>query len=121
MRTLTVLALALVPALSACPGPVDCDTAAAPSVQLVVESSGGGTFTNLQATFTGGSFVDEPCESFGDTDNEFICGYEVAGTLEIVITADEHEREEIQVEVAEDECHVITESETVELLHVPEE
>lgn len=116
MRTLTLLGLVL--AATACEEqPLVCTDLLASSVSLTVESADGLELENIQATFTAGNFVDEPCDVMGDANNSFVCGWEVEGPMTIQVSADGHESASVQVDVdmSDDGCHVVNETVLVEL------
>lgn len=118
-RTALFAAAALL--LCACPKSGDdtgeaiaCTTEAIASVNVTLVDTAGVPIASASATFTGGSFVDEPCESL-DGHGLFACGWEVAGDITIKATADGFAPAEQTVTVAADECHVIPESLSITL------
>jgi hypothetical protein len=95
-------------------GGIDCDTSAAASVQVRVESEAGEDLSD-QATVTYSvDGVETPCD--GPYDSQFVCGWEVAGPIVISVSAEGYETAEETVVVESDVCHVITTSTTVQLV-----
>ncbi|GEM_PF-6829992 len=119
--TRTALFAAATLLLCACPKSGDdtgeglaCSTEAIASVNVTLVDSAGVPIAGASATFTGGSFVDEPCDST-DGHGLFACGWEVAGEITIKATAGGYLPAEQTFTVAADECHVIPQSATMTL------
>jgi hypothetical protein len=107
--TRTALALVFLATLG-CPSepdPVDCTTEARASIQLTVLDESGAPVTDASATYTAAGATAD-CESTGD--GTFVCGYEVAGEIEVTITATGFATDTFTQVVESDECHVITET-----------
>ena len=115
MRTLLVpLALAATLHVGCVePGGVDCTSIAIPSVSVAVVDEAGVAVPDADVTYTGGSFVDAPCNE--GPDGTWSCGFEVPGEIMIRAVADGFAPVEQEVFVDSDECHVITETVTVTL------
>jgi hypothetical protein len=100
--------------LGGCPE-VACDLMAYSSVSLTLVSEDGDAISDADVTFTNedaGRF-DEGCESLPD--GMYVCGFEVAGLMEITIDAEGFEPVTELVDVQAGVCHVETESITVTL------
>lgn len=98
---------------------VDCSTEARSSAQVTVQDGAGADLSSVATvtyTVDGETF---PCNSYPD--GQFVCGYEVAGTLTITATADGYEDAQLDVVVEEDECHVITEMVTMTMVDLASE
>lgn len=96
-----------------------CDTMAVASVQLSLQAPDGAVVRGALVRYafddgSGGVTVAE-CEEW--TPGEYVCGYEISGTLQITVVADGFEDAALTVEVGltEDECHVETVMETLTL------
>lgn len=111
MRTLlfacSLAALALV--TTGCSEVEGCTMIAVTSVNLELFDGDTGdpiVDADVQYAVDGGEFA--PCENWGD-DNMYACGVEEAGSFEILIDAEGYESAELDVDIGEDECHVIGE------------
>jgi hypothetical protein len=110
----TLLATALF--LTACPEEeIVCTEEARASVQLTVSDSDGQPVMGATATFTPEGGAETDCDALTEGAVSFVCGYEVEGLITIKVVAPGFESFEEKVEVAADECHVITEDLAVEL------
>jgi hypothetical protein len=92
---------------------VDCTTQAIPSVSVIVTDEAGGGLPDAIVTYaplTDDGMVDESidCDAL---DGAFLCGYEIAGDIEIIATAPGYATAEevVSVGLSEDGCHVVTE------------
>lgn len=104
-------ALAFLLLLTACPGgptTVDCTTEARSSITLTVVDPDGADVPDATATYSVDGSADEDCESFGT--GGLACGWELAGTFEVTVTAPGFAPSSFTQVVEADECHVITES-----------
>ena len=85
--------------------PLDCDTMAAVSVTVNLSAASGDPLTGAQVAFTApGESEPQACEHISGT---WLCGYEVAGDLLIVASADCHGEHTETVTIEQDECHVV--------------
>ena len=103
---LASLALACMPSLE----PVGdtaltCTTEAVASVEVLVVAQGFGPVEGADITYAGESEGGE-CEEVGD--GRYLCGWEVAGILELQIDAEGFESQSVETFVQSDECHVET-------------
>lgn len=106
LLTLTALAL------TACEGEVMCTTEARASVNVTVVTIDGDVIPSATGTWSSAAGDSGLCETIGDG---LACGWEVAGAINVTITADGFETVEQTVTVEKDACHVIAESIEVEL------
>lgn len=116
LPALTLAALTTI-ALAGCPseektdldsgdsGQLDCTTEARASVQLIVVDGDGAPVADPSATYDAGT-GPQPCEPMPD--GVLVCGWEVAGPLQIRIEADGFAEETLDIVVESDVCHVIT-------------
>jgi len=96
-------------ALAACDAPnVDCDTMAVASVTLTL-SDGTAPVDDATVQYSVNGEAPMDCESFGAA-NEWTCGWEVAGELEITVDAAGFAPYTETVTVESDVCHVITQA-----------
>ena len=85
---------------------VDCTAEAVLSLALRVEDANGPVEgLTVEYAMEGEDF--RSCEDFGGGD--YGCGWEQAGTMAVRIEDPNYEPYETEVEIGEDECHVITE------------
>lgn len=95
-------------ALVACEPPeVACTDLAATSVALTVTDAGGAAIPGVIATYSAANASGD-CSEFPES--EWVCGYEVAGDITIHVEAPGYLPHDEVVNVASDECHVISES-----------
>ena len=89
--------------------PVDCTAEAVASVLLEVVDEEGVPIPDATATWSSldGDTDAQDCVSHAEG---LVCGYEVAGQIELEASAPGYASETYEVTVEEDECHVITES-----------
>jgi hypothetical protein len=114
MRTLlpALLPIAFAFACEARPtDPRPCDTSAALSVSLAVTDASGAALPSATARWTAATGSDD-CQRSGA---ELLCGWEVAGTMTIVVSAPGHATKTVQVAVPQGECHVVPQHQTVAL------
>lgn len=102
MRSL-IVALALVAA--ACQTETACTDIAVASVSLDVADTTGAAVTGATVTFTTDGGEPEDCEEIGD--GAYVCGFEVAGALEVTVAKDGYAAQTESFDIASDECHVI--------------
>jgi hypothetical protein len=113
MRRAPTLLLALA-TLAGCPplraddtgGGVDCTTDARASIQLTVLDAAGAAVPDATATYSGGGFTDEPCE--GVPGGVLVCGWEVAGPVDVHVSAPGKQDHDETIVVESDVCHVLT-------------
>lgn len=121
MRHLLV-AFALLP-LAGCAGeePVACTEIAIASV-IVNVSTADGADAAIEVTYSADGVDAAVCDSFGDP-GQYVCGYEVAGEVEVEVAAEGYEPQvlTVTVEETEDGCHVVTETVDVVLEPMPVE
>lgn len=93
------------------PEDVDCTDVEMPSVVATVEGSGGEALEGVAVSWARAETPDAhtPCELRED-DAAWVCGWEVAGTLEVRAEASGHVPQVLTADVRADECHVTTES-----------
>lgn len=94
-------------AVAGCPQERACTADARSSISLTVTDESGGTVEGVTATYTVDGGEEEDCESWGG--DSFACAFERAGTFELRVAALGYESHSETIEVASDECHVITE------------
>lgn len=107
LSTLVFASLAATTACSELPPGTACTEIAITSVNLTLFDLDTGEpvlDADVQYAVDGGDF--QPCENWGE-DNTFQCGVEEAGAFEIVVDAEGYELLELELDVDEDECHVI--------------
>lgn len=94
---------------------VDCTAEARASVQLTVVDAQGAAVSEATAIYSGGGFADEPCTGTSDV---LVCGWEVSGPVGITVRAPGFADETLTVTVprTEDDCHVVTQQQTVTLV-----
>ena len=95
----------------------NCTTIAIASVNVTVTDPSGVHIPEAEVFYlpTDADWTDhEACEASPDGET-WICGWEVAGEIEIEVSADGYETQVETVFVDEDECHVIQELVDVEL------
>lgn len=119
MNKLTALTLSAVSllCLSACQPPEDdiaCTEEARVSVSVEVVDAEGADILDAIVQFDAGDGAVD-CESW---DGVFACGTEIAGELEILISAPGFEDHSETVTVEADKCHVLSEDLRVELVEV---
>ena len=102
--------------LAACNEPVNCTADARTSLILtVVDADTGDPVTTAEVAFTiDGDGPFQP--QWQEAGAKFPLGMEAAGTFEVTVTAEGYMTLVEQFEIDEDECHVITEEATVELV-----
>lgn len=89
--------------------PVECTQDLVPSVIATVSAATGGALTGVMVSWgVGSTGADTPCDG-PSASGEWRCGEEIAGTLTLEASADGVAPQSETVEVAQDECHVITE------------
>ena len=93
---------------------IDCSADAHASVLVRLADGSGAAISGATVTWEAGT-GREDCQEM--TTGEYVCGWEVAGSLSIVAEADGYLPGEVEVDVEADECHVLTE--TVELVLSP--
>lgn len=89
--------------------PIECTAEAIASVVASVSGSSGEELTGVAVAwgYADAEMEPQPCED--GEDGTWVCGWEVAGDLEITAVADGHAAEVQVVTVTADECHVTTE------------
>jgi len=121
MRTLILVLVALTCVAAAPPGcgGKSCTMEARASVQVKVVDVSGALVETAKVTFSVDGAAESPAECLGSTAQscqQWIAGYEVAGTFRIVAkSADGKKRAEQTVLVEKDECHVQTQQVTLQL------
>ncbi len=116
-RTTLALSLGLVVLTVGCPKPeTACTDDARSSITLSVVDEMGVSINDATATYSVDGSAAQDCE--GWSDGSFACGWEQAGTFEITVDAAGYDAQTITQDVAEDECHVITELIEVTLMPV---
>ena len=102
--------MSLLLALLACTmdGPIVCTELFAFSVSATVASTSGAALSEVAGTYTVDGGAETPCQDFSG--GQLVCGGEEAGHFVITVTAAGHEPQTQEVDVAADECHVISES-----------
>jgi hypothetical protein len=94
-----------------------CDDVGVGSVTVTVSDPDGNPIPDVQVGYLPADedWTDyEPCDRFENEDS-WVCGWEVAGEIEIEVTADGFQLHVEAVVVDEDPCHVIPEQLDVEL------
>lgn len=109
MRALLLLPVVL---LMGCPPVTNCTTEARASVTVVVTDLDGVILDDATVTYDGPDGEDLPCDEGVGT---WACGYEVEGEITVHAEAPFFLNGSATVTVGADDCHVITESVTVEL------
>jgi len=105
MTRTALLPLALAIA-AGCPAPpVECDTMAAASVNLTVIDPDDMSIATAQVTYAVDGGDPQACERLEG--NNYVCGWEVAGTFDVQIAVEGYLPDRFSVTVDEDECHVI--------------
>lgn len=100
------------------PAPRVCDTSAAASLTLTLSSSDGQPLPNVKATWK----TAEQSDSCQNLNNQFICGYEVAGNMTVEISAEGFQPQTLVVEIPKGDCHVVSQTRNVVLkpsVHFP--
>jgi hypothetical protein len=128
MRTVLALTtLLLLTSLSACDPPNGrlCDERAVSSVTVALSSALGEPVPEASVSFRAlvnealsadiGPGPFQACEQVGDT---FVCGFELAGRIQVLVEAGGYEPEERIVDVAQGACHVTPEHLDIELEQV---
>ncbi len=88
--------------------PIVCTELFAFSVSATVASASGAELSEVTGTYTVDGGAETPCQDFSG--GQLVCGGEEAGHFVITVTAVGHEPQTQEVDVAADECHVISES-----------
>ena len=92
--------------------PIACDTMAVGSVNVSVVDAAGAAIAGATVTYSGGDFVDQPCEEYGGA---YTCGWELAGEITVKAAATGFSPAEGSVTVEADVCHVIPQALTLTL------
>jgi hypothetical protein len=92
-----------------------CTEEARASVQVTVDDGAGAPLNPDLITYSVDGGAAQDCELVAEAGAEFVCGYEVAGSIEIRVEKAGYLPFTDTVEVDEDECHVITEQLVVSL------
>jgi hypothetical protein len=101
--------------VAGCPeAPYACDLMAVSSVQVEVLDEAGNPMANATLRFVVDGGSPQPCELFQP--GSYVCGWEHEGNFEITIEAPGYETETRSAVVESDECHVIGESLTVNMV-----
>jgi len=87
------------------------EDAAEPSVQVVVTDSLGSPLSDAAVTWNAGG-AEADCDLVG---NQFLCGFDDTGALTVTGSAPGHVTQSLEVDVASDGCHAITELVTLRL------
>lgn len=110
IRTLGLLALYA--ALPACifqiGGEKACDTSATGSVSVSVSAADGGDVSAAVVSFSVDGGASQPCDAFPG-DGEYVCGWEVAGAIDVRVEAVGYLPVDQSVVVEQGECHVMPE------------
>ena len=97
---------------------VTCTTEVRTSVVLELLGDAGQNLVSelgsdgVSGTLTTEDGAEQPCEAIVDS---LMCGWEAAGHLVVVATVDGYVPEQLEVDVAADKCHVITEQLSVQM------
>jgi hypothetical protein len=116
MRLLAPLLLSFVAAsaLSGCLVESACTEEARSSVTVTVVDASGAPVTDALVSYSVGGAPAKDCEVTLDSGNVFVCGYEEAGNFGIAVTRGAETKTQA-VTVSKDECHVISQSITIQL------
>ena len=95
-----------------------CDNVAVSSALVQVLDEFGDPVVGADVRYQPADGMDQSCEELGAEPGQYVCGYEVPGSMTITVDALGFEVAQIEVDVQSDECHVITEE--VELMLTPE-
>lgn len=123
-----LFALALLPLLAACGDKDDdsggsdgsvgsdlnCTTEARVSVTATVETDGGAAVPDATVTWSVDGGAAQGCEAWPESP-DYACGFEVAGAITVVASADGFETASEVVEVPADACHVVSQTVTLVL------
>lgn len=107
-------------AVALAPRDVDCTDVEMASVIATVAGSSGEALEGVSVHwgYRDADMAPQPCDPMSD--GSWVCGWEVAGDLEIYAEAGGHAGEMASVHVGADECHVITEVVGFELDWLPD-
>jgi len=93
--------------LLACDSMPACDTSAVASVTVSVFDSTGTPAAPNAVSYSVDGSSESPCESLGGDGSEFVCGWEVDGDFEIIVTTGSGSyTESVTVDMSLDGCHV---------------
>jgi hypothetical protein len=121
MSRIAALAVATLAALVACSGAkdtgsgLDCDAMAAVSASVTVLEAGGGALPQSAeptVSYTSDAGSSGACDPVAGV---WLCGYEVAGAMQITADAWGYAAHTETLTIAQDRCHVVGQSVTVEL------
>ena len=91
----------------ACDSMPSCDLSAVASVTVSVLDGSGQPVTPSSVTYTVDGSAPADCESLGGDGSEYICGWEVDGDFEILVsTSSGSYTESVSVGLTMDGCHV---------------
>ena len=84
-----------------------CDLSAVASVTVSVVDSGGTPVAPDSVVYTVDGGFEASCESLGGDNSEYVCGWEVDGVFEIIVTTGSGSyTESVTVSLTPDGCHV---------------
>lgn len=89
-----------------------CDTSAAASVNVSLVDEAGAALSSASVTYTVDDGGETACESMGNA-GSWACGWEVAGHFVITAASDGYVEQTEEVDVAQGECHVESQSVTM--------
>lgn len=93
--------------LLGCDSMPGCDTSAVGSVTVSVFDSSGAPVAPDEVVYTVDGSSESSCESLGGDGSEYVCGWEVDGAFEIIVTAGSGSYIEfVTVDMSMDGCHV---------------
>ncbi len=99
------------------PEEIACTEIAVVSVSVSVVDGDGQAVPDAAVTYSVDGGVDVACDRLSDETSTFACGYEVSGSLEIVVIATGYAPFDRTLVVEADACHVI--SQTLEAVLEP--
>ena len=84
-----------------------CDTSAVASVTVSVFDAAGAPTAPDEVRYSVDGSSESSCESLGGDGSEYVCGWEVDGVFEIIVTTSTGSyTESVTVEMSLDGCHV---------------
>lgn len=92
------------------PEDVDCTDVEMPSVLATVEGSSGEALENVAVSWARTETPEDVAACEQRDDGAWVCGWEVAGALEVRAEASGHVPQVLTADVRADECHVFTET-----------
>ena len=109
MRTIALVGLLTGCSLTIPDGaePIDCTADERISVTVTLTGETGERVVEADVWFTTPSGVEQACESWDN--GHYACGFEVAGPMTVHADAWGYEPVQVDLDIAADECHVLTE------------